>query len=88
VQKCAAGTTGAADQILGQRLKVLAVVIIFFADQIHQTSPPPANANHLAALAQRANRNGADGWVQARYIAAAGQNSDYTFFCFHVTPYR
>jgi len=41
VQKRATGTAGAADQILGQRLKILTVVIVFFADQIHQPSPSP-----------------------------------------------
>ncbi len=84
VQERTAGAACAVDQIFRQRLKVLAVVVIFFANDVDQPGPPPANANHLAALAHCADGYGADSRVQARNVAAASENSDYTFLCFHV----
>jgi hypothetical protein len=57
--------------------------VVFFADDVDQPGPPPANANHLAALAQRTDGYGADGGVQAGHIAATSEDSDHTSFCFH-----
>src|SRR5208282_868394 len=84
VQERTASAAGVVDEILGQRLEVLAIVVVFFADDVDQPGPPPTDANHLAALAQRADGYGADGGVEAGYVAATGEDSDYTLFCFHV----
>src|ERR1022692_806450 len=84
VQERTAGATGAVDQILRQRLEVLAIVVVLFADDVDQPCPPSTDANHFAALAQRANGYRADGGVQAGYVAATGEDSDHTLFCLHV----
>jgi hypothetical protein len=86
VEERSAGAAGAVDQILGQRLEIFAVVIILFADHVDQPRPAATDADYFAALAQGTDGYSADGGVQAGHIAAAGKDSDHTFFCFHFVP--
>ena len=83
VQKRTARAARAIDQILRQCLKVLAVVVILFADHVDQPGPPATDADHLAALTQRANGYGANRGIEPRYVASAGQNSNDALLCFH-----
>jgi len=83
MQEGAAGAAGAVDQILRQHLEVFAIVVVFFADNVDQSRPAAADANHFAALAQRADGYRADGRVQAGHIASTGQDSDHTFLRLH-----
>ena len=57
----------------------------FFADDVDQPGPPPANANHPGSPRAAHGWLCADGGVQARHIAATSENSDHTSFT--VPPY-
>ncbi len=78
VQESSAGAAGAVDQLFGQGLNVVAVVVVLLADNIDQSAPSSAHADHLVALAQRADGDSANRRIQARHVAAPGQNSDDT----------
>ena len=84
MQERAAGAAGAVDDFFGQDLKVVAVVVVLFADDVDQARPSAAQADHLIALAQRAEGDGADGGVQAGHVAASGEDSDDTLFRVYV----
>jgi hypothetical protein len=91
VQESPAGSTRLVDYILSKYLIVIAVIGILVADHFQYPGPAPAQANHLVPFADGPNRDGADRGIQSRDIAAAGQYSDYAFFCVYIrhglTPY-
>ena len=88
VQERPSGPPGAVDDFFGQRLEVIAVVIVFLAHDIHQACPSSPQANHLIALAQCPEGDGANGRVQARHVSTPGQNSDHTLFRLDVGHFR
>jgi hypothetical protein len=80
VDECTAGPAGPVHNLLSQDLIVLAVVRFFIADNCHGTGPPSPDANDLVAFSQGANRDGANGRVEAGDIATPGENPDHAFF--------
>jgi len=62
-----------------QNLIAVAVVGIFVAEDFDDTGPPPADADDLVTLAQSPYGHRPDGGIQARNIAAAGQNANNAF---------
>src|SRR5580698_483476 len=84
VQKGATCPTGTVDDLLGQGLKVVAIVVVFFADHIDQTCPAPAQADNLTTLADRAQGNGTDCRIQTGYVAPSGEDSDHSLFLVHI----
>src|SRR6202021_2961104 len=64
VQEGSAGTSGAVDNLFGQGLIVVAVVIFLLANHIDQASPAAPKTDDLAALPNRPEGDGADCGVQ------------------------
>jgi hypothetical protein len=84
VQEGAAGAPGAVHHVLSQHLKILFVVVIFFAHDLDGALPAAADTDHLIALAQRADGDRANGGIQAGHVAASGQDADGAFVCVSV----
>ena len=79
MQKSAAGATRAVDDLFVEKEEIVGVVVVLLADHIHETGPAMANADDLVALAQGAQSNAADGGVETRNVAAAGEDADDAF---------
>ncbi len=60
VQEGAAGAAGTIDDLFGEGLKVVAIVVVLFADDVDQTCPSAPQADHLVTLAQRPDGDRAD----------------------------
>src|SRR5205807_4681355 len=58
---------------------LLAVVGAFVARVVDQSAPTVTDADDLIAVAQRANRDGADGGIETGDVAAAGEDADCAF---------
>src|SRR5579872_2733630 len=84
VQEGSTSAAGAIDDFFGQGLKVIAVVVISFANDVDETSPSASQADDLAALAYGTESDGPDSRVQTGHIAASGEDSDDPFFCVHI----
>src|SRR5690349_17000909 len=80
MQKRAPGAASAIDDLLGQGLKVVAVVVVFLANDVDQPSPSTAQADDLAAFPDGSDGDRADCWIQSRNVAAPSQDSDHAFF--------
>src|SRR5207237_10922800 len=78
-QERAAGAPGAVDGGVREGLDVLAVVGFRVAHVVDEPAPPAPDTHDLVSVAQRANRDRADGGVQTGNVAAAGQNRDRAF---------
>src|SRR5580692_2805595 len=78
MEKGAAGATRAVDNIFGEALEIVGVVILFVADDVDEAAPSAANANHFVAFAERAEGNGTNGRIQAGHVASACENADDT----------
>src|SRR5437016_13446378 len=79
MQKSAAGATRAVDDLFVEKEEIVGVVVVLLADHIHETGPAMANADDLIALAQGAQSDAADGGVETRNVAAAGEDADDAF---------
>ena len=77
MQESAAGAAGAIDELFGEALIVVAVVVLRVADHVDEAGPSAAQADDFVAFAQCANGDGADGRIEAGNIAASGKNADY-----------
>src|SRR6267143_2157684 len=76
VQESTAGATGAIDDVFGEQLEILRVVVGFVAHHFNQTAPSVAEADDLIALAERAERDAANRGIEAGDVAASGENAD------------
>src|SRR5579872_2222493 len=81
MQESSAGATRAINNVLGQHKKIVAVVVVFLANNVHQASPPMTKTYDLIAFPQGPNGHRTDCGIQTRYITAASENSDYTLLC-------
>ena len=72
MQERTAGSPGPVDNFLGQHLEIVAVVCLLVADDIHQSRPAAADADHLIAFAQGTNGDRSNGGIESWDIAAAG----------------
>src|SRR6267142_6372224 len=79
MEKRAARAAGAIDDFFVQQNKVVGIVVILFADQVHEPGPAVANADDLISLAQSAERDATNRGVQTRYVAATGEDANDTF---------
>ena len=70
----------AVDGFFGEDLEIVAVVRFFIANDSDSASPAVPNPDDLETLAQCAVRHRANRGIQTRDIAAAGENSDGSFF--------
>src|SRR6267143_2109659 len=79
MEKGAAGAAGAIDDFLVQQNKVVRIVVILFADHVHEPGPAVANADDLITLAQGAECDATNRGVQTGNVAASGENANDTF---------
>src|SRR5207247_2673653 len=79
VEERAAGAAGTIDDRLGERENLLAVVSALVPRVVDQAAPAMTNADDLVAVAEGANRDGADGGIETGDIAAAGEDADSAF---------
>ena len=82
MQEGASRTPGFVDNFLGQNLEIIAIISILIPDDFRHPGPTASQADHLVALADRTNRNGADGWIQSRDISATSQDANHSRFFF------
>lgn len=76
VEKSAAGTRGAVDDLFGENEKIVGVVVVLFADHVDESCPTVAKADDLIAFVERANRDAANRGIQTGDITASGENAD------------
>src|SRR5579863_3462969 len=81
VQERSTGAPGPVNNFLGQYLKIVAIVIIFFANHVDQACPSPTHTDHLVPFTNRPDGHGTDCRVQAGYVPTPGQDSDHAFSC-------
>ena len=86
MQECATGSPGAIDDLLGQLLKVLAVVGRGVPDNVDQAAPSSTEADHPIALVQSPEGHRADCGIQSGNITAAGENSQWFPFSLSSIP--
>jgi hypothetical protein len=71
VKKCTSGAACAIDNLLVELLEILAVVRGGIRDNIHQAAPAPTESHDAIPFVQGAERNRADGGIQAGNVASA-----------------
>src|SRR5262249_34279323 len=76
MEERAAGAAGAVDDVFGEHLKIVGVVVIFVADDVDESAPSVAYADDLVALAKCAVGDAANGGIQPGHVAASGENPD------------
>src|ERR1035437_900782 len=76
VKKGPSGAPRAVYELLSKAPKVVAVVVIFFADHVHQTGPASPQADDLIAFTDGPDCDRADGRIQARDITTSSENSN------------
>jgi len=85
MEKSAAGASGAIDDILGEYLEILGVVVGLVAHHLDQAAPAMAKTDDLVAFAERAKGDAADGGIEAGDVAASGENADNALFAVQVS---
>src|SRR6266571_2490037 len=76
MEKSAASAAGAVDDLFGEELIVVGIVVILVANHVDEAGPAAANANDLVTFAKSAKGDGADGGIKAGNVAASGENAD------------
>ena len=84
VQEGAAAARRAIDDLFAQDRISCPCCHNFLAHDIDQAGPSAADADHLVALAQGADGHGANGGIQSRNIATAGQDAYDALFRVYV----
>ena len=84
MQERPAGPACPIDELFGEGLEVVAIVVIFFADDVDQARPSAPQADHPVALPQRPDSDRTDRRVQPRHVTTACEDSDYAFCCIDV----
>src|SRR2546422_11363712 len=79
VEERAAGAARAIHDRFGEGENLLAIVRALFPRVVDQAAPTVTNADDLVAVAESANRDGADGVIEPRDVAAAGEDADSAF---------
>src|SRR5512136_111183 len=76
MQERAAGTGSLVDDLLGELDNLVALELILLPLQLDEACPTAPDAEHPVALPQSADGQRPDRGVEARHIAAAGQDRD------------
>ena len=63
MQEGPAGTACPIDELFGEGLEIVVIVVVLFADDVDQARPSAPQADHLVALAQRPHGDRTDGRV-------------------------
>ena len=79
MQKRAARASGAIDDVFGEDLEILGVVVGFVAHDVDQATPSVAEANDLIAFTERAEGDAANRGIESGDIAASGEDADDSF---------
>ena len=79
MEKGSAGAAGAIDDVFGEELKIIGVVVIFVANDVDQAAPAMAEADDLVAFAKSTVSDAANCRIEAGDIAASGKNADDAF---------
>src|SRR5204862_2628966 len=79
MKKGTGGATRAVEDLFVEKEEIVGFVVVLLADHIHETGPAMANADDLISLAQGAQSDAADGRVETRNVAAAGEDADDAF---------
>jgi hypothetical protein len=84
MKKRTAGAADLVDHFLGELDDLLVRRHHAVAHQLHESRPSPADPQDPIAFAKRPDRQRADGRVQSRHVAAAGEDRDRSFSSAHV----
>src|SRR5207249_10039822 len=79
VEERAARAAGAVHDRFSQRQDLLGIVRILLTRVVHQPAPAVANADDFEAVTEGADRDGADGGIEAGDVATPGEDADGTF---------
>jgi hypothetical protein len=83
VEKRATGASRAIDEFFGQHLIIVTVVVFGIAHGIDKAGSSAPQPDHAVALAQCANRHGANRRVKSRNFTTTRQNSYYALLTAH-----
>ena len=92
----AAGASGPIDDVFGEELEIVGVVVRLVADHLDQAAPTVTEADDLITFAQSAESYAANGRIEAGDIAASGEDTDDAFdfvdvchgYALRVDPFR
>ena len=76
MEKGAAGAAGAVDSLFIQEKEIVGVVVILFANHIHESGPTVTDSDDLIAFANGAQGDAADGGIETRNIVSSGEDAD------------
>jgi hypothetical protein len=80
MEKGAAGAAGTIDDFFVEEEKVVGVVVVLFADHVHEAGPAMADADNLIAFTDGAKSNAANSGIEPGNVAASGEDADDAFF--------
>ena len=80
MEKRASGAARAIDGFFIEQEIIVGIVVILFANHVDQAGPAVADANDLKAFTQGAQRDRADGRIEAGDVPSSSEDADDPLF--------